>query len=137
MTGRAPLDRPSGMAPPSEAILPDGQAVDLAPLAREVTELHLTRHPEDRERYGAELAEAWCRHDNQHILGWAISDLDLDGQLAWLARVLDARDYPVRNLIDSVSVCAEVVDRRVSGPDGTQVAERLRAAARRLEAAPG
>ena len=133
MSARGPVERPSGMPPPSTVALSDGRTVDLATLASEITALHLARHPEDRERYGPELAEAWCQHDNQHMLAWALADLDLGGQLAWLARLLDARGYPVRNLIDCVGACAEVVDRRLSGSAGAQAADRLRAAAQALE----
>jgi hypothetical protein len=121
------------MAPPEEATLSDGDIIALRPLAEHVTAVHLERHPDDLERYGDDLARAWCVHDNQHVLAWAVADLDLQGQLDWLARILTARGYPVKNLIDSVSTCAEVLETDLPGAAGTEVSERLRAAARALE----
>jgi hypothetical protein len=119
---------PGGMAAPSQAHLDDGTPVDLEPLARRITERHLQRHPEDIARYGDEMARTWCTHDNQHLLGWAIADVDLNGQLAWLARVLDARGYPVANLADNVVTGAEVMG-EMGTPAARAVAERMRAAA--------
>jgi hypothetical protein len=117
--------------------LPDGQSVDLAALGREAAHAHLAAHPEDVERYGAELAHAWCAHDTQHILAWAAGDLDFDGQLAWLARVLDARGYPIVNLADCLATTAAVVERALPTPAGPDLAERLRVGARTVLAPPG
>lgn len=123
---------PSGAPPPSTAGLADGTMLELRPLAQKITEAHLQQHPEDVERYGADLAREWGTHDNQHILYWAAGDLDLDGQLAWLARVLDARGYPVVNLIDNVATGAEVVARELADAAGRELSARLRAAAQGL-----
>lgn len=136
MSGERRVEPPSGMAPPASARLPDGTVVDLAPLAQRITEAHLRRHPEDVARYGDELARAWCTHDNQHLLAWAIMDADLEGQLAWLARILDARGYPVANLVDNVATCAEIVGDAIPSPAGRTVADRMRAAARGLADQP-
>ena len=124
---------PSGEPPPARAMLPGGEAVELMPLAELVTERHLERHPEDVKVYGEELARQWGVHDNQHILQWAIEDRDLAGQLAWLAGVLDARGYPVPNLIDNVRVAAGILEAELPPPAGAVVAERMRAAAEALE----
>lgn len=133
MTPARRVAPPSGMVPPGLAHLPNGTPVDLAPLARRITDRHLARHPEDITLYGEEMARTWCTHDNQHLLAWAITDADLDGQLAWLARVLDARGYPVANLADNVATGAEVLD-EIETPALRAVARRMRAAARGLDA---
>lgn len=117
------------MAPPTTAELPDGTPVALLPLAEQVAAVHLGRHPEDVARYGPDLARQWCIHDFQHVLAWAVEDQDLEGQLAWLAGLLDARGYPVANLIDCTVRAAEVVEAAMPAPAGAEVAERLRAAA--------
>jgi hypothetical protein len=116
------------MAPPATAELPDGTSVALIPLAQEICTRHLERHPEDVERYGHELAMDWCVHDQQHILAWAVEDRDLEGQIRWLAGVLDTRGYPVPSLVDSILQGAEIVNRQVSLPAGEEIAARMRAA---------
>ena len=121
-----------GMAPPSTATLPGGMQLDLRTLAREVSEAHLARHPEDLERYGDPVRE-WCIHDNQHLLGWAALDLagatDLDDRLRWLARILTSRGYPSDNLVDNVRSAAAVVRRQPGGDAMRALADRLAAAA--------
>ncbi len=123
---------PSGMPPPTSAVTATGKTVQLVPLAEEVAERHLARHPEDLARYGTELARQWCVHDMQHVLAWAIADQELEAQLQWLGRVLRARDYPVDNLIDCTHTAADVVEARLPEPVGRDVAEAMRAAARTL-----
>ncbi len=118
------------MPPPTAARLPDGRSVELRPLAEKITDAHLSRHPEDVERYGADLARQWGVHDNQHLLNWAIGDIDLEGQARWLARVLDARGYPVANLVDNLMTGAGIVSGEIPGDAGETIAERMRAAAR-------
>ena len=132
MTAGRRVAPPSGMPPPSVATLPDGTAVELRPLAQSIADAHLRRHPEDVERYGADLARDWCTHDHQHVLAWAAGDIDLDGQLAWLARVLGARGYPVANLIDSLDTAAQTLERELATDAAREVSDRLRAAAARL-----
>jgi hypothetical protein len=117
------------MEPPTEAMTSVGERVELVPLAEAVTVRHLDQHPEDVRRYGQDLARQWCVHDMQHVLAWAIGDQEFEGQLLWLARVLDARDYPVNNLIDCTSTAADVVEEQVPAPAGPEVARRMRAAA--------
>ena len=118
--------RPSGWMPPAEAWF-GGARIDLVPLAHEISRRHLERHPDDVERYG-ELAGEWAVHDMQHVLHWAFGDhggiIELDSQVAWLARVLGARGYPLENLWSCLRTAAEVVEERVDG--GAPVAARLR-----------
>jgi hypothetical protein len=118
--------RPTGTPPPPRAEH-DGVEVALAPLAEETARRHLARHPEDVERYG-DLALEWAVHDMQYALAWAFGDasglVDLDAQVAWLARVLDARGYPRANLADCLRTAAEVV-----ADEYPDVAERLAAVA--------
>lgn len=120
------------MAPPVAAELPDGTSVALVPLAQEICTRHLERHPEDAERYGYELAFDWCVHDQQHVLAWAVEDRDLAGQIRWLAGVLDARGYPIPNLVDSILQGAEILSLRLSLPGSEEIAARMRAAVERL-----
>lgn len=120
--------RPGGMAPPAIAELPDGTVIELQPLAEQICELHLRLHPEDVARYGRELAREWCVHDNQHMLAWAIEDRDLRGQVAWLAGVLDARGYPVANLVDNVLQAAHILDLQLPAAVAEPIARRMREA---------
>jgi hypothetical protein len=126
---RKDVARPSGMPPPTHAYL-QGTSVELTPLADEIARRHLERHPEDTERYG-DRAREWAIHDQLHVLHWAFGDhagiLDLRGQVAWLARVLEARGYPPANLWSCLRTAAEVVEERL--PAAQPVAARLRAVA--------
>jgi len=117
---------PSGMPPPETVATTTGETVQLVPLAEEVTRRHLDGHPEDVSRYGEDLAWQWCVHDMRHVLAWAIADQEFSGQLAWLARALDARDYPVNNLFDCVLTAADVVEEQLPPDVGTEVAGRMR-----------
>jgi hypothetical protein len=118
--------RPSGWPPPAETSF-GGDRLALQPLAEEVARRHLERHPDDVERYG-ELAYEWAVHDMQHVLAWAFGEssgfVDLGQQVAWLARVLAARDYPLGNLADCLQEAAGVVAERVAGAEA--IAARLR-----------
>ena len=132
MSDVARLRPPSGgMAPPVTVTLPDGTPLDLIPLAREIADEHLARHPEELERYGPAVRD-WCTHDNQHLLNWAALDVagkvDFDVQLSWLAGVLSARGYPLENLADNLRAAAGVLERR-DGEAAQAVAGRLTAAA--------
>jgi hypothetical protein len=118
---------PGGWPPPPEATL-GGVPVDLGELARAVSDRYFERYPEDLERYG-ELAREWEIHDTQHLLNWAIGDVegfvDLAHQVAWLAGVLEARDFPVEHLAGNLDLAADVVAERL---ESAPVAERLRTA---------
>jgi hypothetical protein len=125
-----PTAPPGGWPPPAEATLGD-EAIALGPLAAEVAERYFARFPGDLDRYGEATARAWAVHDTQHLLNWAIGDVegfvDLERQVRWLAGVLDARDFPLAQFAANLELCADVVGERVEG--GAAVAARLRAAA--------
>jgi hypothetical protein len=109
-SGRRPAP-PGGMAPPIRSELPDGSSVDLLGLARTVAEAHRDEFPDEADRYGPAGLD-WCVHDNQHILNWAVGArngyVDLEKELAWLGRVLEARDFPVERLARNLEIAAEV-----------------------------
>ena len=118
------------MPPPESATSPGGLAIDLVAIAHEACASYDAEFPDERERYGPAGA-AWCRHDCQHLLNWAVLsvsvDLDFDAQLAWLARVLAARDYPLDRLARCLELLAQTV--RKDLPDEPEVAARLDAGA--------
>jgi hypothetical protein len=119
---------PSGWPPPTQAKLA-GAPVELEPLAALIADRYFARFPEDIERYG-DAGRAWELHDTQHLLNWAMGDvegfIDMHGQVAWLARVLAARDFPLEHLAVNLELAAEVVYEQLKG--GAPVAERLLAA---------
>jgi hypothetical protein len=121
---------PSGQPPPRRAELADGTALDLEALAREICDRYRAEYPDEEERYG-EAGMQWCRHDNQHLVNWAALDtreyLALDEQVAWLAKVLEAREFPLDRLARNLDIAAAVVGERVTG--GTAVAAALSGAA--------
>ena len=120
---------PGGMPPPERAEL-GGATVELGPLAAEVADRYFAAHPEDAERYGR-AGRLWAEHDTRHLLNWAFGAVDghveLADQVAWLAAVLEARDFPLDHLASNLDLAADVVADRVAG--GDEVAVRLRDAA--------
>lgn len=118
---------PGGSEPPAEATL-DGETIDLRLLAGEVSARFIAETPAYAERYG-EHAAAWCEHDCRHVLGWACSEhegwVDLGAQVAWLARVLAARDFPLAWLARDMELAADVVAERLPR-HGDALASRLR-----------
>ena len=117
------------VAPPSGAPAPESAGgLDLRVLAERVTERYGHEFPDEDERYEPAIWRAWCRHDAQYLLQWGILDADgvvsLDEQVAWLARVLKARDFPLDRLARTLELCADAV-----AEEGREdAAERLRAA---------
>jgi hypothetical protein len=120
--------RPGGWPPPEHARLGDAD-VELAPIAEAVSDRYFERHPEDLDRYG-ELAREWEIHDTQHLLNWAIGDVEghveLERQVAWLAGVLEAREFPLEHLASNLELAGAVVQERLGA---AAVAGRLEAAA--------
>jgi hypothetical protein len=120
---------PGGWPPPGRARL-GGREVELQPLASAVSERYFERYPEDLERYG-ELARQWEVHDTQHLLNWAIGDVEghveLERQVGWLAGVLEARDFPLEHLAGNLELAAETVEAELA--DAGALAGRLRDAA--------
>jgi len=114
------------MPPPETVRSPHGRDIDLVAIARDVCASYSSEFPDERERYGPAGAE-WCRHDCQHLLNWAVLSLtvalDYDGQLAWLARVLEAREFPLERLARCLELLAQAV--RDSLPGEPEIAARL------------
>ena len=81
---------------------------------------------------------AWEIHDTRHVLSWAIGDVeghtDLDAQVTWLARVLQARNFPLEHLATNLELAADVTRERISAQ--AHVAERLQAAADLIRRTP-
>jgi len=104
---------PSGYPPPGHAWLRDGPMLDLRAMAEQICRRYRAEFPDEQERYGT-AGMAWCLHDNQHLLNWAITDASgyggFERQLAWLAGVLAARDFPLDRLARDLEIAAEVVD---------------------------
>jgi hypothetical protein len=127
---RPRLGPPSGSAAPVDVRAPDGAVVDVRELAREVCRRYRDEFPDEEERYG-DAGQAWCAHDNQYLLHWALQDVQgttsLDEQVAWLARVLAARDFPLERLARDLELCADVVG-ETGRPWAPDVAGRLRRA---------
>jgi len=122
------LEPPSGHPPPERAATPAGE-LDLVALAAEVCDRYRAEYPDERERYG-DAGTAWCRHDNQWLLAWAVADvhaghLSLLDQVAWLARVLEARDFPLDRLARNLDIDGDVVTERAGD---APLADRLREA---------
>ena len=123
---------PPSAAAPVEVRGPGGAVVDVRALAQEVCRRYRAEFPDEEGRYG-EAGQAWCVHDNQYLLHWALLDAQgttsLDRQVAWLARVLHAREFPLDRLARDLELCADVVE-AAGGDWAPDVAERLRAATR-------
>jgi hypothetical protein len=85
--------------------------IELVPLAEEICRRYREEFPDEEGRYG-DAGMAWCVHDNQHILNWAVGArngyVDLRKELAWLGRVLEARDFPVERLARNLEIAAVV-----------------------------
>jgi hypothetical protein len=128
---------PSGRPPPGEAVL-GGVEVAIGPLAEAVAVRYFQAHPEDLERYGEHVARAWELHDTRYLIAWAMGDVegyvDLDDQVAWLARVLEARQFPLEHLATNLDLAGAVLAERLAG--GEAVAGRLRAAAELVRSTP-
>ena len=114
---------PSGASAPE-----DTGGLDLRRMAETVTERYAREFPDEDQRYEPKVWRAWCRHDTQYLLHWAILDVEgttrLRDQVAWLSRVLAARDFPLDRLARTLELAADVVAQE----GRSDVAERLRAA---------
>lgn len=129
--------RPSGHPPPTHATAAGGATIALRPLAEAICRRYWEEFPDEQTRYG-DAGLAWCLHDNQHVLNWAFLEqrgfVDLDEQVAWLARVLEARDFPIARLARSLELAADAVEGEL-GEAGLAVARRLRENAAEVKAA--
>jgi hypothetical protein len=115
----------------------EGETFRLRPLAEEICRRYRAEFPDERERYG-DAGIAWCIHDNQHILNWVALEsrgfVDLEERLAWLARVLEARDFPLPRLARNLELAAEAIPEDV--PAAAHMAERLSSGARYIRSRP-
>jgi hypothetical protein len=111
---------PSGYPPPVTAELQGEGTLDLHALAQEICARYWAEFPDEQERYG-DAGIAWCIHDNQHLLNWAVTELNgyggFERQLAWLAGVLEARDFPLDRLARNLDIAAAVVEQALEHGD--------------------
>ncbi|MCW2525538.1 MAG: hypothetical protein JWM76_398 [Pseudonocardiales bacterium] len=124
---------PGGEPPPAiSAPLRNGAALDLVALAGEICLRYRGEFPDEIKRYG-EVGNAWCRHDNQHLLNWAVEAVngfvDMNSEVGWLASVLAARNFPIERLARSLDIGADVVRERVDVVAVEQLAKVLSEAA--------
>lgn len=116
------------MAAPSPS--GDGSEIDLHALAAATVERYYAEFTDEDAVYG-EVGRLWCQHDLQHLLNWAALDVAgnvvLDEQVAWLARILESRQFPVSRLARSLELGADVVLAELAGAE--PMAARLRGAA--------
>jgi len=101
------------MAPPTAAPSPGaGPDLDLHALAEAVCARYYAEFADEDAVYG-EVGRLWCQHDNQHLLNWAALDaagaVVLDDQVAWLARILESRGFPILRLARSLELGGKVV----------------------------
>ena len=110
---------PSGYPPPVHASLRDGGTLDLRALAAEICRRYRIEFPDEEQRYG-DAGMAWCIHDNQHIVNWAVTQANgyggFERQLDWLAGVLEARDFPLERLARDLEIAAAVLDDNARRP---------------------
>ena len=129
---------PSGHPAPVSARLRDGATLDLRALAEEICTRYRAEFPDEQARYG-DAGIAWCVHDNQHILNWAVTESHgyggFERQLAWLAGVLEARAFPLDRLARDLEIAAEVLDEALA-PAPRTLCETLTAGARLVRSRP-
>lgn len=117
-----------GHPPPVSASLGTGQPLDLRDLAQLICRRYRDEFPDEEERYGAAV-DAWCVHDNQHLLNWAAGEvrgiIEIRPQVEWLGRVLEARSFPLDRLARNLDLAADVARAEVAGPAGEQLAAVL------------
>jgi hypothetical protein len=131
------LEPPGGEAPPTSAWVGEAE-LDLAVLAREICRRYRQEFPDERERYG-DAGLAWCVHDTQYLLHWGAEDVDgvleLRREVGWLARVLEARDFPAGRLARNLEIAAEVILEELNGEPSELLAAALADAAAFLRSA--
>lgn len=112
---------PSGHPPPAETALGPETALSLLPLAKEICRRYREEFPDEQARYG-DAGNAWCVHDNQHLLNWGALEVQgytaMNPQVDWLAGVLEARDFPLHRLARNLDIGAEVIAECVEGEHG-------------------
>ena len=132
MTGRVQPPEGGDEAPAVASLLAGGETLDLVSLAVAICERYRVEYPDEQARYG-DAGIAWCLHDNQHLLNWATEDVngevDMKQEVAWLASVLEARDFPTDRLARDLDIGADVVLSQVGGTGGRELAAVLTAGA--------
>ncbi len=128
MTGRVRPPEGGDEAPRVSSPLAGGEVLDLVALATAICERYRLEYPDERERYG-DAGIAWCVHDNHHLLNWATEtvngELDIRQEVAWLATVLESRDFPADRLARDLDIGADVVLGRIGRPGGRELAAVL------------
>ena len=136
--GTRGLAPPGGHPPPRSARLPDGATLDLEALAAEVCRRYRDRYPDEEGRYG-DAGVAWCLHDNQHLINWAVTEVrgfgSMERDVRWLAGVLEARDFPLDRLAHDLDIAADVVAERASEAP-PEIADALRRSAALVRETP-
>ena len=121
-----------GHPPPVEAKLTSGETLYLMPLAQEICRRYREEFPDEEARYG-DAGNAWCVHDNQHLLNWAVGTVQghiaMDTQVDWLAGILEAREFPLDRLARNLEIGADVIVERVAAPHGQLISSVLADAA--------
>jgi hypothetical protein len=114
------------------AVLADGRPLDLVVLATAICRRYREEFPDEEQRYG-EAGNAWCVHDNQHLLNWAVEavndESDMKNDVAWLASVLESRGFPIERLARNLKIAGDVAVDQIAGPGGDRVSGVLRDAA--------
>ncbi len=111
-----------------------GDVIDIVAMAHEICTRYRGEFPDEEERYGP-AGQAWCLHDNQYLLAWAIQEVRdgtvaLIDQVLWLADVLAARAFPLERLARDLEIAAEVAGAAIAQPEYARaVSGRLTAAA--------
>ncbi len=129
MSSGQKLRPPGGQAPPTALRLLDGGGlVDALPLAGEICRRYQAEFPDEQQRYG-DAGLAWCVHDNLYLLYWGAETVrgheDMHHEVAWLAGVLEARDFPLERLARSLDIAADVTRELVPGDPGNQLSAVL------------
>ena len=106
------LEPPQGGTPPPQQAPFGARDIHLLPLAESICRRYRAEFPDEEGRYG-DAGMAWCVHDLQWILSWA-AERDLASNVAWLARVLAARDFPVERLARALELAAEELEATVA-----------------------
>lgn len=108
----------------------------LAPIAHEAALRFRREFPDEAERYG-DAGFAWCVHDTQYLLAWALTDAEIgdrhfEKNLDWLTRLLDARGYPAERIARDLEIAADVLDEL--RPDAREAVTTLRRGAVHIHA---
>jgi len=125
---------PGGASAPLEMRTPAGTVIELLPIAHEICRRYHEEFADEHERYGP-AGQAWCLHDNQYLLAWAIQNerdgtVDLIEQTLWLADVLASRNFPLERLVRNLEIAADVAGATIVADHlGRAVSLRLKAAA--------